>query len=274
MRTPENKIIEAVELCPHEQRLPAYSAKVSTVLSFFWKKNGAYNVSSRKYSKSLAGNQQRNNLQVLSEPKPTCKGQASVFLLKEGDESCEPYLLGVASRKQIWTLPSGLRNVPVLFRRGILQSLLKNQATVLCGLLLAVGMTMSWIPSCSAEATTTGSNFNSFNCIKALVGEVEGESYLTKLATAECLRNRGTLKGVYGINSKRIAKASKKVWEDCEMAWNQSSRANLVKGATVWGNSSDVKIFKKSKWFKSYVQTAKVGNHFFFKLKTKKRGVK
>ena len=123
----------------------------------------------------------------------------------------------------------------------------------------------SWIPFCSAEAGTTGSNFNSFNCTNALIGEVEGESFLTKLATAECLRNRGTLKGVYGINSKRIAKASDKVRADCSRAWTESARTNLVKGATVWGNASDVKIFKKSKWFKSFKQTAHIGNHYFFK---------
>jgi hypothetical protein len=115
--------------------------------------------------------------------------------------------------------------------------------------------------------------FTQANCIKALVGEVEGETFQTKLATAECLRNRGTLKGVYGINSKRLSKASRKAWAECELAWAKSKASNLVDGATVWGNASDVKIFRKTKWFKSYVQTAHVGNHFFFKLKTK-RGVK
>jgi hypothetical protein len=139
------------------------------------------------------------------------------------------------------------------------QCQLRQVSLVLCLLFLS-------IPSASAQVVS----FTPENCIKALVGEVEGESFQTKLATAECLRNRGSLKGVYGINSRRIAKASKKVWDDCERAWNQSSRANLVKGATVWGNASDVKIFKKSKWFKSYEFVRKIGHHSFFR----KRGVK
>ena len=141
---------------------------------------------------------------------------------------------------------------------------------------LVLGLFLFCSNAIAQESIGTGNaaSFNSYNCVKALIGEVEGESFLTKLATAECLRNRGTLKGVYGINSKRIAKASDKVKADCLRAWTESSRTNLVKGATVWGNASDVKIFKKSKWFKSYEQTAQVGRHYFFKLKTKKRGVK
>jgi len=234
----------------------------------------SYNVSSRNYSNSLAENQQRNNLQVLSEPKPTCQGQASVFLLKEGDGSCEHFQHEEESNLEISTSQPEYARSLVLLKRVRLTGLLRSLRTTSFILSLVITMGMSAICFSSTAKAETVASFNSFNCIKALVGEVEGESFQTKLATAECLRNRGTLKGVYGINSKRISKASRKVWAECELAWSKSKASNLVSGATVWGNSSDVKIFKKTKWFKSYVQTAHVGNHYFFKLKAKKRGVK
>lgn len=105
--------------------------------------------------------------------------------------------------------------------------------------------------------------------VSALIGEAEGESYLAKLATAECLRNRlekyGDFRGVYGLKSPRIHKASKAVRAECLKAWNESAHTNLVKGASVWGNAGDVEKFKKMKWFRNCVFVAQYGGHRFFR---------
>lgn len=101
--------------------------------------------------------------------------------------------------------------------------------------------------------------------IKAIVGEAEGENFIGKVAIGEAIRNRRTLKGVYGLNSKRLGLASPSVWKDAEKAWLESVGSNLTKGADVWGSKADVRIFKRQAWFKSYEHTVTIGNHLFFR---------
>jgi hypothetical protein len=249
------------------QPLQRGTSQVGTVRHFFPLDATLHKIQSPKLSNSFASNPLNKNLQVLSEPRLGRNPEALAFLLKEGDETCEQYQHEEESKKQTFYSRVDSVNLRASYKKVALQRLIKLlQKITSCGALSVITVTMSWMLFCSsAIGAETVSNFNSFNCVNALIGEVEGESFLTKLATAECLRNRGTLKGVYGINSKRIAKASDKVKADCLRAWTESSRTNLVKGATVWGNASDVKIFKKSKWFKSFKQTAHIGNHYFFR---------
>lgn len=97
--------------------------------------------------------------------------------------------------------------------------------------------------------------------IKAVIGEAEGESFRGKIAVAEAIRNRGHLRGVYGLRSPRLSKASKKVWEEAEKAWLASASSNLVNGADHW-ESTD---FKRPEWSKKMVITAKHGKHVFYK---------
>lgn len=97
--------------------------------------------------------------------------------------------------------------------------------------------------------------------IRAIVGEAEGESYVGKVAIAEAIRNRGTLKGVYGVNSLRLAKSPKWVWKDAEKAWRESAHTNLVNGADHW-ESTD---FKVPSWAKKMTKTATIGKHVFYR---------
>ncbi|NCC60070.1 MAG: hypothetical protein EOM12_03840 [Verrucomicrobiae bacterium] len=118
-------------------------------------------------------------------------------------------------------------------------------------------------------------NFNSYKAINAILGEAEGEPYLGKVALGEALRNRlklyGDFRGVYGLSSKRIQKASSKVREECEKAWRESGDSSLVDGASVWGTDSDVKRFKKTRWFRSYEFVCKIKNHSFYRLREERR---
>lgn len=97
--------------------------------------------------------------------------------------------------------------------------------------------------------------------IKAIVGEAEGESYRGKLAIAEALRNRGHVRGVYGVSSPRLSKAPKWVWVEAEKAWKESANTNLVKGADHW-ESTD---FKVPTWAKKMTKTAIIGKHVFYR---------
>lgn len=138
---------------------------------------------------------------------------------------------------------------------------------IICKILFALMLCLSIFLRVSFAQTGSSYLFSHDNCIKALVGEVEGESFQCKLATAEALRNRGSLKGVYGINSPRIKKAPRRVFDDCTRAWLSVTRSktNYVRGATVWGSAQDLKSFKKQSWFQSYEFVCKVGNHYFYR---------
>lgn len=124
------------------------------------------------------------------------------------------------------------------------------------------------INSSTASASTEASPvLNPANAANSIIGEAEAEPMLGKIAIGEAIRNKGNLQGVFGVFSKRILIASPQVRKACEKAWALSSTTNLIRGATVWGTASDVKKFKKTKWFKSYEFVRKIGRHFFFRLR-------
>lgn len=104
--------------------------------------------------------------------------------------------------------------------------------------------------------------------VRAIIGEASGEGYQGMLAVAEAIRNRGHLKGVYGLEAAHISKEGPEVWKAAKRAWAASERSNTVHGASVWGNAADVKKFKKASWFRNCKQTAKIGSHYFFKEKS------
>ena len=70
--------------------------------------------------------------------------------------------------------------------------------------------------------------------VRAVLGEAEGEGYQGMLAVACAIRNRGTLKGVYGLFAKRVY--STRSIALAEKAWAASRILDVTKGATGWGN--------------------------------------
>ena len=68
--------------------------------------------------------------------------------------------------------------------------------------------------------------------IHCILGEARGEGYKGMVAVGEALRNRGTVKGVYGCRAD--FKEPKWVWDLAEKAWRESVKTNLVKGSDHW----------------------------------------
>lgn len=122
----------------------------------------------------------------------------------------------------------------------------KSLRSVICGLLILMsGSAYAEIPADLA--------------VQAIMGEARGETLLGKTAVAEALRNRGHLRGVYGL--KASFNEPEWVWEQARKAWQESSKTNLVKGADHW-ESTD---FKTPYWAKNMVVTAHIGKHKFYK---------
>ncbi len=108
--------------------------------------------------------------------------------------------------------------------------------------------------------------------IKALIGEGENQGVDGMNALAHTLRNRGTLKGVYGINSPRVNNHlySAKTYQLAKRSWEESAYSfDITKGATGWGNASDIKIFEATRWFGRCQITVHIKDHWFYKCDVK-----
>ena len=98
--------------------------------------------------------------------------------------------------------------------------------------------------------------------VKCILGEARGEGYDGMVAIAEAIRNRGTLRGVYGCRA--VFNEPKWVWDLGRKAWEESEHTQIVKGADHWGSTK-----VDGKWIARMEKTmtfkAQVKNHKFFK---------
>jgi len=102
--------------------------------------------------------------------------------------------------------------------------------------------------------------------IKAIMGEASNQGFDGMVAVGEAIRNRGTLKGVYGVNAKHIYKEPDWVWNQARKAWEVSKTSNLVKKADHWENT---KAFGTPYWAKNMVKTAQIKDHSFYRRANK-----
>ena len=82
--------------------------------------------------------------------------------------------------------------------------------------------------------------------IKAIVGEALPD-YASMYAIACAIRNRGHLRGVYGVHAKHLKTASDELFLKAETAWFASGlkdSEDVVKGATHWLSDYDLKHSK------------------------------
>jgi spore germination cell wall hydrolase CwlJ-like protein len=103
--------------------------------------------------------------------------------------------------------------------------------------------------------------------VQAIIGEAENQSLEGMVAVGEVIRNRGSLKGIYGVSAPRVVKKqySATTLAKATKAWQMSKTSNLTGGADGWGNAADIKKFKTQKWFKKCRVTKQIGDHYFWK---------
>lgn len=125
--------------------------------------------------------------------------------------------------------------------------------------------------------------------IKAIIGEAENQGYDGMLAVACAIRNRGTLKGVYGLKSPRVVKGlyTKGTWLQAKTAWVTSKElietpnclyfkgrpicpsGDVVYGANSWEN---INAFGKPYWVDTCQPTVLIKDHQFYICPTPKKG--
>ena len=114
-----------------------------------------------------------------------------------------------------------------------------------------------------------GETLNKTRIVNAVIGEAESSGLIGMRCVASSIiwNRHGSLKGVYGENSKRVTqhKYSPKTFVLAIQAYEESLKHDYSDGASIWGNKSDIEIFKRRKWFKGYKFVKECGGNFFFK---------
>jgi hypothetical protein len=96
--------------------------------------------------------------------------------------------------------------------------------------------------------------------VRAIIGEAASEGYHGMLAVACGIRNRGTLKGVYGLNAKHVDHEPAWVWDLARKAWAESATKDIVNGSGDW-ESID---YPRPYWAKGMIITTRIGKHLFY----------
>lgn len=105
--------------------------------------------------------------------------------------------------------------------------------------------------------------------IRAIVGEYARNDAKGMWYMAHAIRNRGTLKGVYGFNAKHNKKEPKYIWKLARDAWFSSgSQPDITKGATEWRSRDDI---YRHGWPKGFMLTKYYDGVYYFK-QTKQGG--
>lgn len=99
------------------------------------------------------------------------------------------------------------------------------------------------------------------DAIRAIIGEASSEGKDGMRAVASAIRNRGTLKGVYGLHAKHVNREPKWVWAMAKRAWADSKEYDYANQATHWEGTA----FKVPYWAKSMKMVKQVGNQKFYK---------
>ena len=100
------------------------------------------------------------------------------------------------------------------------------------------------------------------DAVRAIIGEAANQGDDGMLAVAAAIRNRGTLKGVYGYKAKHVDTQPAWVWAKARRAWAMSATNDPTRGATHWEN---IKAFGQPYWAKSLTVTTNIGDHRFYK---------
>ena len=110
-----------------------------------------------------------------------------------------------------------------------------------------------------------GAEVEESQAIRAIIGEASDQGFQGMLAIACGIRNRGTLKGVYGLNAKHVDNEPQWVWRLAKKAWKKSEH-NRIHPGTNWEN---IKAFGEPYWVKSMVKVYKHKDHIFYVIRGK-----
>jgi hypothetical protein len=107
------------------------------------------------------------------------------------------------------------------------------------------------------------STINDKDAVRAIMGEASGEGLKGMRAVASAIRNRGHLRGVYGLKAKHVDNEPAWVWKLARQAWEDSEHFDYANGADHWEGTA----FKVPYWAKDMDMVKHVGNQKFYKAR-------
>lgn len=116
--------------------------------------------------------------------------------------------------------------------------------------------------ACVLALKGSAATINDHQAIRAIIGEAANQGEEGMLAVACGIRNRRTLRGVYGLHAPHVDKQPQWVWRMAREAWQKSKHVDIVCGADHWEN---IKAFGKPKWANRMRHTITIKDHAFYK---------
>lgn len=131
------------------------------------------------------------------------------------------------------------------------------------GLIFMVSVFL-FISGCIVGKYAHAEDISTYDAVHAIIGEAENQNYKGMLAVACVIRNRGTLKGVYGLRAKRVRYSlfNEESLIDAKLAWEESAKHDITHGATHWEN---IKAFGRPYWVENCVETFRYKDHIFYR---------
>lgn len=130
--------------------------------------------------------------------------------------------------------------------------------------LLVFFLGLFWILNIStpAHAQVVQPAYTEAQAVRAIIGEASNQGYEGMLAVACAIRNRGTLRGVYGLKAKHVDQQPDWVWARARKAWKESAERDITGGADHWEN---IRAFGTPKWAEKMIRTVQVKDHVFYR---------
>lgn len=149
-------------------------------------------------------------------------------------------------------------------RREALKQTYDDTRSVIVGYVipaLCIGLLVGIVVFISSCSVAHASEIPESLAVRAIIGEASGEGLEGMRCVASAIRNRGSLKGVYGLHAKHVDSQPKWVWKMARRAWKESATQDFACKATHWEGTA----FKKPYWAKSMILVKTVGNQNFYK---------
>jgi len=115
---------------------------------------------------------------------------------------------------------------------------------------LALGLALS----ASAQISDT-------DAVRAIIGEGANQGAAAIAGIASAIHNRGTLRGVYGLNNPVVNTASAALWARARRAWADAKSVDAAAGCKFFGCPTDGPWFHKH----GFVAVKTIGQITFYK---------
>jgi hypothetical protein len=138
---------------------------------------------------------------------------------------------------------------------------LPNEKTVFSAVSVIGGIVLALILILCAAAVQA-SEIPQETAVRILIGEAANQGEHGMICVAEVLRQRGSIKGFYGLKAKHVDNQPAWVWEQARRAWRASATTNYTAGATHFEN---IKSFGVPSWARTMRIVYHYKDHTFYK---------